>query len=244
MFIWGTAEYTILVESLLELHSVPTWQADTGFKNGYLGKIEAMMEAKLPGCGLKVCPYIESRIKTLKAKYFALTELLSLSEFEWNEEKMMLVCEKSVYDETVKGKKDASGLYDKPFPHYHSLGEIHAKDRVVGANAGNANDDEEEVRFEDANVNQNEGKDENGNDFDTSFSVPNTQQQRNIAEVNTSNSGHNRARVGDEMAKQFSITAKAIGDVGPKLDGLVHALSTNKNLIEMQQKLDSEFCKM
>ncbi|KAB2623898.1 hypothetical protein D8674_037851 [Pyrus ussuriensis x Pyrus communis] len=232
---WTTTEDTILVESLLELHNDPTWRADIGFKN--VGSYDAMMEAKLPGCGLKASPHIESRIKMLKAKYFALTELLALSGFEWNEEKMMLACEKSVYDETTKGKKDASGLYNKPFPHYHSLGEIYAKDRVVGANVGNADDDEEEVRLEDANVNQNEGEDESGNDFDTSFSVPNTQQQRN-AESNTSNRSRKRARVRDEMAKQFSVMAKAIADVGPKLDGLVHALSTDINLIEMQQKLD------
>ncbi|XP_050125783.1 uncharacterized protein LOC126603069 [Malus sylvestris] len=149
MFIWGTTEDTILVESLLELHSDPTWRVDTSFKNGYLGKIEAMMEAKLLGCRLKVSPHIESRIKMFKAKYFALTELLALSGFEWNEEKMMLACEKSVYDETTKGKKDVSGLYDKHFLHYHSLGEIYAKDRVVGANVGNTDDDEEEVRLED-----------------------------------------------------------------------------------------------
>ncbi|RXH83355.1 hypothetical protein DVH24_005608 [Malus domestica] len=152
---------------------------------------------------------------------------------------MMLACEKSVYDETTKGKKDASGLYDKPFPHYHSLGEIYAKDCVVGANVGNVDGDEKEVRLEDANVNQNEGKDESGNDFDTSFLVPNTQQQRN-AESNTSNSGHKRARVGDEMAKQFFIMGKSIANVGPKLDGLVHALATNINLTEMKQKLDGE----
>ncbi|CAN6708654.1 unnamed protein product [Malus baccata var. baccata] len=240
---WTTTEDTILVESLLELHGDPTWRADTGFKNGYLGKIEVMMEAKLPRCGLKASPHIESRIKTLKATYFALTELLALSGFEWNEEKMMLACEKSAYDEATKGKKDASGLYNKPFPHYHSLGEIYAKDRDVGANAGNADDDEEEVRLEDANVNQHEGEDESGNDFDSSFSVPNTQQQRN-AESNTSNISRKKARVADEMAKQFSIMAKAIADVGPKIDGLVHALSTDINLTEMQQKLDSELTKM
>ncbi|KAM2475741.1 hypothetical protein PS1_008298 [Malus domestica] len=210
---WTSTEDTILVESLLELHSDPTWRADTGFKNGYLGKIEVMIEAKLP------------------------------SGFEWNEEKMMLAYEKSAYDETTKGKKDASGLYDKPFPHYHSLGEIYAKDRVVGANAGNADDDEEDVRLEDANVNQHEGEDESRNDYDTSFSVPNIQQQRN-AESNTSNISRKRARVGDEMAKQFSIMAKAIADMGPKLDGLVHALSTDINLTEMQQKLDGELSKM
>ncbi|TQD75383.1 hypothetical protein C1H46_039076 [Malus baccata] len=174
------------------------------------------MEAKLPGCGLKASPHIESHIKTLKAKYFALTELLALSGFEWHEEKMMLACEKSAYDEITKGKKDASGLYDKPFPHYHSLGQIYAKDHDMGANAGNVDDDEEKIRLEVANVNQHEGEDESGNDFDTSFSVPNTQQQKN---------------------------AETIADVGPKLDGLVHALSTDINLTEMQQ-LEGELTKM
>ncbi|RXI01018.1 hypothetical protein DVH24_001252 [Malus domestica] len=46
---------------------------------------------------------------------------------------MMLACEKSAYDETTKGKKDASGLYNKPFLYYHSLGQIYARDRDVGA---------------------------------------------------------------------------------------------------------------
>ncbi|TQD87259.1 hypothetical protein C1H46_027183 [Malus baccata] len=70
---WTTNEDTILVESLLELHSDSTWRASIGFKNGYLGKIEVMMEAKLPGFRLKASPHIESHIKTLKAKYFAIT---------------------------------------------------------------------------------------------------------------------------------------------------------------------------
>ncbi|RXH76999.1 hypothetical protein DVH24_019887 [Malus domestica] len=203
---WTTIEETILVESLLELHSDPTWRANTSFKNGYLEKIEAMMEAKLPGCGLKAFPYIQSQIKTLKAKYFVVTELLALSGFEGNKEKMMFVCEKSVYDETTRGKKDANGLYDKAFPHYHTLGEIYVKDRVVGANAGKV-DDKEEVRLE--YVNENECEDESGYDVDMYFLVPNTLQQKN-AESNTSNSSHKRARVEDEIAQQFSAMARTV----------------------------------
>ncbi|CAN6718760.1 unnamed protein product [Malus baccata var. baccata] len=202
---WTTIEETILVELLLELHSDPTWRANTSFKNGYLEKIEAMMEAKLPGCGLKVFPYIQPRIKTLKAKYFVVTELLALSEFERNKEKMMFVCEKSVYDETTR---DANGLYDQAFSHYHTLGEIYVKDRVVGANAGKV-DDKEEVRFEDVNVNENEDEHESGYDVDTYFLVPNTLQQQN-AESNTSNSSHKRARVEDEIAQQFSAMARTV----------------------------------
>lgn len=51
---------------------------------------------------MKASPHIESRLKTLKQKFNALNEMLSLSGFVWNEEKMMLVCEKSVYDEWLK----------------------------------------------------------------------------------------------------------------------------------------------
>jgi len=48
----------------------------------------------------------------------------------------------------------ASELLNKPFPHYYTLGEIYGRDHATGANAGNANDDEEEVRQEDSlNVN-------------------------------------------------------------------------------------------
>ncbi|KAK3193726.1 hypothetical protein Dsin_025036 [Dipteronia sinensis] len=61
-----------------------------------------MMEAKLPICGLKTSPHIESQVKTLKAKYCALHELLSQGGFGWNDEHMMLMCEKHIYDEWVK----------------------------------------------------------------------------------------------------------------------------------------------
>ncbi|KAI5317979.1 hypothetical protein L3X38_037686 [Prunus dulcis] len=221
-----------------------------------------MLEAKIPGCGLKVSPHIESRVKTLKLKYFALTEMLSLSGFGWNEEKMMLVCEKSVYDEWVKSKKEASVLYDKSFPHYYLLGEIYGKDRAVGTNVGNADDYEEEVRHEDATMNHNEGEDdfvENVNmnvdsgspfegldDFDASFAQPNTQQQRPTHSTSSvaNNSRNKMPNVVDEMTKQFSSMAQAIARVGPKLDDLVHVLSTEINLTELQEKLHGELSKM
>ncbi|XP_040367292.1 uncharacterized protein LOC112175603 [Rosa chinensis] len=117
-------------------------------------KLQDMIEAKLPNCGILANPHIESRIKTLKEKYVALSEALSQSGFGWNEEAMMLDCERSVFDEWAKNKKDAKGLYGKPFEHYYALGEIYGKDRAMGTNAGNAEDDEEEVREEDASMNQ------------------------------------------------------------------------------------------
>ncbi|PQQ03133.1 ATPase WRNIP1 [Prunus yedoensis var. nudiflora] len=176
------------MESLKELYHDTTWRADTGFKNDYLDKLECMLEAKIPDCGLKASPHIESRVKTLKLKYFALTEMLSLSRFGWNEEKMMLVCEKSVYDEWVEGLDD----------------------------------------------------------FDASFAQPNTQQQRPTHSTSSvaNNSRNKRPKVVDEMTKQCSSMAQAIAGVGPKLDGLVHVLSTEINLTELQEKLHGELSKM
>ena len=46
-------------------------------------------------------------------------------------------------------RKDASGLFLKPFPYYYTLSEIFGRDRANGANAGNADDDEEEAHHED-----------------------------------------------------------------------------------------------
>ena len=52
----------------------------------------------------------------------------------------------------------ASGLFNKPFPYYYTLSEIYGCDRATGTNAGNADDDKEEVRQED-NLNVNLGND-------------------------------------------------------------------------------------
>ncbi|CAL9019553.1 unnamed protein product [Prunus brigantina] len=79
----------------MELHQNTNWRADSSFKNGYLNKLETMLKVKLPNSGLKASPHIESRVKTLKGKYGALADALSQSGFGWNEEEMMLVCEKN-----------------------------------------------------------------------------------------------------------------------------------------------------
>ena len=70
----------------------------------------------------------------------------------------------------VKVECMASGLYGKSFPHYYALGEIYGKDRAIGTNAGNADDDEEDVRRDDASVHQNRSV---GDDFiEEMFSHP------------------------------------------------------------------------
>ena len=52
------------------------------------------MEAKLLGCAIKPSPHIESRVKWFKQKYCAMTDILSLSGFGLDNDKMILQCEK------------------------------------------------------------------------------------------------------------------------------------------------------
>ncbi|KAF4361705.1 hypothetical protein F8388_026395 [Cannabis sativa] len=92
---WTLEQDNALIVCLLELSRNLTRRADCGFKNSYLQQMESMLEAKLLDSNLKASPHIESRIKTLKGKYYCLAELLLLIH-------STLVCEKSVFDEYVK----------------------------------------------------------------------------------------------------------------------------------------------
>ncbi|CAN6579235.1 unnamed protein product [Malus baccata var. baccata] len=260
---WTTKEDSALVESLQELYRNTKWRADNGFKNGYLTHIEAMLEAKLPGCGIQASPHIESRVKTLKKKYCALTEMLSQGGFSWDDKQMMLVCNRSLYDEWVKKRRDASGLYGKPFPFYHVLREIYEKGRHTGANVGNDDDDDEEdIRQEDANIEQTHGGDddlgenvilnvdtniesesEGMEQFDVSFST----QQRRPAQSTPSVSDPGRrvkAKVMEEMTKNFGSMAASVQAMTSKIDALIKVLSTDKQVAELQAKLDGELSKI
>ncbi|TXG63780.1 hypothetical protein EZV62_010774 [Acer yangbiense] len=219
------------------------WKADCGFKNGYLAQLETMMEAKLPNCGLKASPHIESRVKTLKAKYCALHELLSQSGFGWNDEHMMLMCEKNVYDEWVK---------------------IYGNDRATGVNASNAADDEEELQQDDTTDHENvesfidllngniggqnmEFQSQGTEDFEISSSQPPSAQRRkstdnNIAISKRAHTVRNKAT--NEMHKDFSNMASAIAAMAPKLDGLINVLSYEKEVVDLQAKLKNELNNM
>ncbi|GAB4829838.1 hypothetical protein Ancab_019486 [Ancistrocladus abbreviatus] len=63
---WELHEDNVLVSCMVDLYNMGSYNADTGFKAGYLNKLERMMGEKLPNSGLKAQPHIISRIKTLK----------------------------------------------------------------------------------------------------------------------------------------------------------------------------------
>lgn len=153
----------------------------------------------------------------------------------------------------------------KPFRHYYNLGEIYGRDRANGQNVGNADDDEEEIRHENTNVDPFNLEDENVfdnvnpsadmepqqeglDDVDVSFTQPNPQtssvSQQMHAQSIASNNSRLRGKTLDEMSKNFGLMAKAVAGMAPKLDGLVNVLSTDKDLTELQSKLDGELSKM
>ncbi|PON33240.1 Myb/SANT-like domain containing protein [Parasponia andersonii] len=260
---WTIDEDAALLDSLHELYQNTLWRAECGFKNGYLAQLETMLVRKLPGSELKASPHIESRIKTLKAKYYALSEMLCHKGFDWNDKQMMLICERKVYIDWVKTHKEANGLYGKQFLHYHILNEIYGKERANGAIFPSYNDDKEELRGEnveheddlaiEVDLHSNPGVDVNvetqvyGSDSSEDYEVSFTQQpsgRRRKSPENSpsiSNCDRNvRIRVMEEMGKNFGKMSASIATMKQKIEGLTKVWSNNREVADMQSKLDKE----
>lgn len=153
-------------------------------------------------------------------------------------------------------------MYRKPFPYYYILGEIYGKARDVGAFVSNADDDQEEFKQEDEgantdqilgvnddaaenlnlNVDMNmESQSEGSEEFDVSCTLgtPSAQQRRPTQSA-PSDSDHGRrvkAKVVEEMSKNVSTMTS-------KIDALINIFSIDKEVAELQVKLDSELNKI
>ncbi|KAL5544962.1 hypothetical protein UlMin_008746 [Ulmus minor] len=121
-----------VVESLLELRQNPAWHGYGGFKKGYLAQVRTMVENKLPGRRFKLS-HIRCEVNFLKNKYFAISDMVSSGGFAWDEEKMMLICDQSKYDEWVMANPTAKGLYGTRFFFYDELKIIYGEDHATGA---------------------------------------------------------------------------------------------------------------
>ncbi|KAI9074060.1 hypothetical protein K1719_043987 [Acacia pycnantha] len=66
-----------------------------------------MMEAKLPGCGIKATPHITSRLKTLKRLWQTAYDIIyepNTSGFGWDPETKLVTADDDVREEYLKGK--------------------------------------------------------------------------------------------------------------------------------------------
>ena len=73
---WTFDEDVILVSCMVDLHNIGNYNADTGFKTGYLIELERMMARKIPNCNIKGKSHIESRIKTLKRDWSTIFDMI------------------------------------------------------------------------------------------------------------------------------------------------------------------------
>ncbi|XP_052878904.1 uncharacterized protein LOC128285455 [Gossypium arboreum] len=164
---WVPEEDVALVACMVDLHNAGTFNADTGFKAGYLNELEKMMEKVLPNAMLKAKPNLESRIRTLKRDWSIVYDMLSgknNSGFGWDEHRQLVVAEDVSH-------KEATQFRHRSFPYYDQLTAIYAKDRATGKDAQTAADIIEEINVEDvaATNSHEERNDFHGSEADVSL---------------------------------------------------------------------------
>ncbi|KAG8491127.1 hypothetical protein CXB51_014294 [Gossypium anomalum] len=102
---WVPEEDVALVACMVDLHNAGTFNADTGFKPGYLNELEKMLEKVLPNAMLKAKPNLESRIRTLKRDWSIIHDMLSgknNSDFGWDEHRQLVVAEDVSHKEATQ----------------------------------------------------------------------------------------------------------------------------------------------
>ncbi|MFQ6623411.1 hypothetical protein Gotur_003831, partial [Gossypium turneri] len=137
---------------MVDLHNVGTFNADAGFKAGYLNELEKMLEKVLPNAMLKAKPDIESRIRLLKRDWSIVYDMLNgknNSDFGWDEHRQLVIAEDVVWNSYIKSHKEAGQFKHRSFPYYDQLTVIYAKDRATGKDAQTAAGIIEEINVED-----------------------------------------------------------------------------------------------
>ncbi|KAL1078278.1 hypothetical protein V6Z11_D10G149800 [Gossypium hirsutum] len=123
---------------MVDLHNVGTFNADTGFKAGYLNGLERMLQKVLPNAMLKAKPNIESRIRLLKREWSIVYDMLNgqnNSDFGWDEHRQLVVAEDAVWDSYLKSHKEAAQFRHCTFPYYDQLTTIYSRDRATRKDA-------------------------------------------------------------------------------------------------------------
>lgn len=98
--LWTDEEDCLLIEILLDFLKTGNFKAEHGFKAGLLRSVEKALDVKLPHCGLKAKPHIQSRIKTLKVHFNTVRRMLygQSTGFSWDTERKCVVADKPVWD--------------------------------------------------------------------------------------------------------------------------------------------------
>uniref|UniRef100_A0A2N9ISI0 CCHC-type domain-containing protein n=1 Tax=Fagus sylvatica TaxID=28930 RepID=A0A2N9ISI0_FAGSY len=161
---WTPAEDIKLVEALVEYHQEIEGSPENKFKSGYLKVLEGKLSTKLPNCGLRAKPHVESRLRTLKREFQILHDMLTGPNtigFGWDNVRKCVTVENDVWDAYVQGHKGAGSFRNKSFPLYEELCIVYAKDHATGKDAQTPADviEELEIDIDDTNHNVGNGLD-------------------------------------------------------------------------------------
>ncbi|PPD76415.1 hypothetical protein GOBAR_DD26660 [Gossypium barbadense] len=228
---WVPEEDVALVSYMVDLHNVGTFNADTGFKAGYLNELERMLQKVLPNVMLKAKPNIESMIRLLKREWSIVYDMLNgqkNSGFGWDEHKQFVVAEDAVWNSYLKSHKEAAQFRHRTFPYYDQLTTIYARDRATGKDAQTAADVLEEINAEGVPTT---GMDEERNAFydceadisldDMYVSAAEPQQDRDQRGSLSSNKKKKKSDARDNMYSSFdkaaTLLAKNIKSVGDQI---------------------------
>ncbi|POO03065.1 hypothetical protein TorRG33x02_011260 [Trema orientale] len=151
---WTTDENNKLIEALLEIYNEGKYKAEGNFKVNHLTTIERYLEIYLSGCGLKAKPHIESRMKTLKAQFCTVYEMLTgpnCSGFRWDADMNLIYAEKLVCNAYLQSHKDVAPFKHKAFSYYKELCMVFGKDRATGNDAEGLVDAVDDIARTEAN---------------------------------------------------------------------------------------------
>ncbi|KAJ8768155.1 hypothetical protein K2173_021095 [Erythroxylum novogranatense] len=253
---WNYDEDVVLVSCMVNLHNVETYNADTGFKAGYLNELERMVATKLPNSNLKARPHIESRIKTLKEEWSIIYDMVKkdTSGFGWDSERKMVTAEDHVWNSylsisiellTCFNHKDAAQFRRKSFPFYNELTGIYGKDRATENDAQIAVDILEEMERQEGVGESNEGGEdqyEHGlHDIDESFIRPQASNlERQAGNIFKKRKNRRNDRGEANCADSLIVAVRKLGDtinhIGKKL---CKSIGTERYIEQRLKQLDS-----
>ncbi|PPD98689.1 hypothetical protein GOBAR_DD04273 [Gossypium barbadense] len=219
---WVPEEDAALVSCMVDLHNVGTFNADTGFKAGYLNELEKMLEEALPNEMLKARPNIESRIRLLKREWSIVYDMLNgqnNSGFGWDEHRQLVLAEDAVWDSYLKSHKEAAQFRHRSFPYYDHLTAIYAIDRATGKDAQIAADVLEEINAHgepttDMNEERNDFYDCEADVYLDDMDVSATEPRRDTNQGDSSSSKKRKKNsdAGDNISSSFNEAATLLAE--------------------------------
>ncbi|KAK9121576.1 hypothetical protein Syun_019193 [Stephania yunnanensis] len=121
---------------MLEMVASGVYKCDDGFKLGYLNHLEEALKITCPNSGIKVRPYIESRQKSLKKKWFIVNDMIcgirhGTSGFDFGSTSNMVTALDDVWEDYPKNYSEARPWRLKSFPHHENCCIIFGNDRAT-----------------------------------------------------------------------------------------------------------------